>query len=187
MAVSPAKKPVKKKPAAKKKAAPKKATAKKAAPKKVTVKKAAPKKMTAKKTVARKTTPKKTNTKSAKSKAKAKMNETAQDFRSQAGDAARTAANKGKGRAAETMGGIGGAIRESAKNIDDSFGEEYGDYARGAADKVDDWAERLDGKEVDDMVDDAREFVRKRPAIAIGAAAIAGFALVRLLRSGRDA
>lgn len=163
------------------------------APAKKTVakKKAAPKKPAAKKTTARKSAaPKKTSkaaTKTSSAKAKETMNETAKDFTSQAGDAARTAAEKGKGRAAETMDSIGGAIRESATNIDDSLGEQYGDYARGAADKVNEWADRLDNKDVDDIVDDAREFVRKRPAIAIGAAAVAGFALVRLLRSGRDA
>jgi len=128
----------------------------------------------------------KAKAKKAKSKVKSKVGETASDVRSQAADAAKTAASKGKSRATETIGGISSAIRDSAGNIDQSVGEGYGDYARTAADKVDSWAEMLDGKEVEELMDDAREFVRQRPAVAIGAAAVAGFALMRLLRSGRD-
>lgn len=124
--------------------------------------------------------------KKAKSKVKSKVGETASDVRSQAADAAKTAATKGKSRATETISGISSAIRDSAGNIDQSVGEGYGDYARTAADKVDSWAEMLDNKDVEELMDDAREFVRQRPAVAIGAAAVAGFALMRLLRSGRD-
>ena len=36
------------------------------------------------------------------------------------------------------------------------------------------------------LIDDTRDFVRKSPAIAIGIAAVAGFALVRLLKTGLD-
>jgi ElaB/YqjD/DUF883 family membrane-anchored ribosome-binding protein len=35
------------------------------------------------------------------------------------------------------------------------------------------------------MVEDTRQFVRKSPAVAIGAAAAIGFVLARLVRSGR--
>ena len=42
------------------------------------------------------------------------------------------------------------------------------------------------GKSVDDLIDDTRDFVRKSPAIAIGIAAIAGFALIRLIKTGLE-
>ena len=38
----------------------------------------------------------------------------------------------------------------------------------------------------DDIVEDTRNFVRKSPALAIGAAAAVGFLLTRLIRAGRD-
>ena len=41
-------------------------------------------------------------------------------------------------------------------------------------------------RNVDDFVGDAKEFVRKSPVVAVGIAAVAGFALVRLLRTGID-
>ena len=56
-----------------------------------------------------------------------------------------------------------------------------------AADAVDGFAGQVDAKDVDDIVEDARQFVRKSPAVAIGAAAAIGFILARIVRSGRDA
>ena len=41
-------------------------------------------------------------------------------------------------------------------------------------------------KTVDDLIDDTRDFVRKSPGIAIGIAAVAGFMLVRLIKTGLD-
>ena len=52
--------------------------------------------------------------------------------------------------------------------------------------RVTNLAGRVREKNVDDFVDDAKEFVRKSPVVAIGIAAVAGFALVRLLRTGID-
>jgi len=77
-------------------------------------------------------------------------------------------------------------IHDTADALDDSIGEKYGDYIRSAANTVNDFAEKVDAKEIDDIVDDARNFVKKRPAVAIGAAAAVGFVLVRLIKSGMD-
>ena len=81
-------------------------------------------------------------------------------------------------------GPIGKLIRDSAATIDENVGKQYGDYARGAADAVDGFATKLDAKDVDALAEDARQFVRKSPAVAIGAAAAVGFVLARLFRSG---
>ena len=48
------------------------------------------------------------------------------------------------------------------------------------------FADKLRDKNVDDLIDDTRDFVRKSPGIAIGIAAVAGFALVRLIKTGLD-
>ncbi len=107
-------------------------------------------------------------------------------FKDQAGGKARDAANRSKERAAEAMGGIGKIIRESADTIDEKVGKQYGDYARTAADTVDGFADKVDGQDIDALVEDARQFIRKSPAVAIGAAAAIGFVLARVIRSGRD-
>lgn len=108
------------------------------------------------------------------------------NLKGKAAEQARSAAARGKDKAAEAVGGIGKLIRDSAGTVDDSVGKQYGDYMRSAADAVEDFAEKVDAKKVDDIVSDARDFVRKSPAIAIGAAAAVGFLISRLVRSGRD-
>lgn len=164
------------KPKAAAKPASKAKPAAKAAPKKpAMVKKPA----AAPKAVA-KATPPKGKTEDVKAKVKADMN----DFKAKATDSARAAAAKGKDRATEAVGSIGKLIRDSAATIDENVGKQYGDYARGAADAVDGFAGKMDAKDVEDIVEDARQFVRKSPAVAIGAAAAIGFVLARLVRSG---
>jgi ElaB/YqjD/DUF883 family membrane-anchored ribosome-binding protein len=115
-----------------------------------------------------------------------KVNDEMNNFKDKAADTARNAAERGKERASEAVSGIGKLLRDSAETIDSNVGKNYGDYARSAADAVDGFAEKMSAKEVDDIVGDARDFVRKSPAVAIGAAAAIGFVLVRLLRSGKD-
>jgi ElaB/YqjD/DUF883 family membrane-anchored ribosome-binding protein len=117
---------------------------------------------------------------------KTKVQDEMNNFKGKAADTARNAAERGKERASEAMTGIGKMIRDSAETIDSNVGKNYGDYARSAADAVDGFAEKINANDVDAIVDNARDFVRKSPAVAIGAAAAIGFVLVRLLRSGRD-
>ncbi len=165
------------KPKATTKAAAPKAAKPKAAPKTAsTVKlKAAPKTMV-------KAMPLKGKTEDMKSKVKDDMN----NFKAKAADGARAAAEKGKDRATEAVASISKLIRDSAATIDQNVGKQYGDYARSAADSVEGFAGKMEAKDVDDIVGEAREFVRKSPAVAIGAAAAIGFVLARLVRSGRD-
>ena len=129
-----------------------------------------------------KASPSKGKTDDIKSKVKSDMN----DFKTKATDSARAAAEKGKDRATEAVSSISKLIRDSTATIDGNVGKQYGDYARSAADSVDGFASKMDAKDVDVLVGEAREFVRKSPAVAIGAAAAIGFVLARLVRSGRD-
>ena len=108
------------------------------------------------------------------------------NFKDNATETARESAERGKDRASESVSSIGKLLRDSAATIDDNVGKNYGDYARSAADAVDGFATKMEAKDVGDLATDARDFVRKSPAVAIGAAAAIGFVLVRLIRSGRD-
>jgi len=161
---------------AKPKAAAKSAAKPKTAPKKP----AAAKKPTASPKAVAKAAPAKGKTEDVKAKVKADMN----NFKAKATDSAKAAAEKGKDRATEAVGSIGKLIRDSAATIDDNVGKQYGDYARSAADMVEGFAGKMDAKDVDAIAEDARQFVRKSPAVAIGAAAAIGFVLARLIRSG---
>lgn len=90
----------------------------------------------------------------------------------------------GKARAGGALDEIVKMINDAAGTVDEKLGEQYGQYARGAADKVAGFSEGLKAKELDDLIEDARGFVQKSPAIAIGTAAAIGFVLVRLIQSG---
>ena len=48
--------------------------------------------------------------------------------------------------------------------------------------KLEETAQSLDQKSVEELTEDAREMVRKSPAAAVGLAALAGYLLARLLR-----
>jgi ElaB/YqjD/DUF883 family membrane-anchored ribosome-binding protein len=161
---------------AKPKAAAKSAAKPKTAPKKPAV----AKKPAASPRAVAKAAPAKGKTEDVKAKVKADMS----NFKAKATDSAKAAAEKGKDRATEAVGSIGKLIRDSAATIDDNVGKQYGDYARSAADMVDGFAGKMDAKDVDAIAEDARQFVRKSPAVAIGAAAAIGFVLARLIRSG---
>jgi ElaB/YqjD/DUF883 family membrane-anchored ribosome-binding protein len=111
----------------------------------------------------------------------------AEDFARQAKEAARTAATSAKNTTGEALSGLSKLIGETAGQIDEKLGEQYGDYARRAAEAVGGAAKTLDEKDIDQLAEDARDFVRKSPAVAIGAAAIVGFVLMRMMRgSSKD-
>lgn len=108
------------------------------------------------------------------------------NMKDKAAERAREAATSGKDKASEALEGFGKILRDSAGQIDEKVGAQYGDYARKAADAVNDFADKMDAKQVDDILEDTRQFIRKSPGVAIGAAAAIGFVLARLVRSGRD-
>ena len=107
-------------------------------------------------------------------------------LRGQAGDKVRAFADEGKGKATGLLDDFSEVIKDAATSVDQKFGEDYGDYAHRAANAVSSFSGKLRDKSVDDLVDDAREFARKSPGIAIGIAAVAGFALMRLIKTGVD-
>ncbi len=102
---------------------------------------------------------------------------------SQAGDKAKDLATKGKTKAAEGLESLATLIGDSSTQVDEKLGKQYGDFARSAAQTVSGLAGSIDEKDFEELMTEAREFVRKSPAVAIGSAAVVGFMLARLLRS----
>lgn len=101
-----------------------------------------------------------------------------------AADKARDLLSQGIERSAEALASVGKLIGDTAPGIDERLGEEYGEYARRAADTIENAANSLAAKDPDELIDDTREFIRKSPAVALAGAAIVGFALARLIKSG---
>lgn len=88
-----------------------------------------------------------------------------------------------KTRASEAISGLGRMIGDSAEVIDDNIGPRYGDYARDAARSVGSAADSIRAKDIDELTEDVRQFVRKSPALAIGLATVASLVTVKLISS----
>ena len=102
----------------------------------------------------------------------------------QAADRAKDLLSQGIERSAEALANVGKLIGDTAAGIDERLGEEYGDYARRAAETIEGAANNLAAKDPEELIDDTREFIRRSPAVALAGAAIVGFALARLIKSG---
>ena len=105
-------------------------------------------------------------------------------FKGQATDKARDYAGQGVGKATDALDEAARFLEDTARTIEEKLGPQYGRYGFSAAESVSGFAEQLRGKEVDELVDDVRNLVRKSPAVAIGAAVGLGFVLARLAKAG---
>jgi hypothetical protein len=102
----------------------------------------------------------------------------------QAAGKARGFVGQGIERSAEALANVSKLVGDTASGLDERLGAEYGDYARRAAETLESTANRLASKDPDELIDDTREFIRKSPGVALAGAAIVGFALARLVKSG---
>jgi ElaB/YqjD/DUF883 family membrane-anchored ribosome-binding protein len=105
---------------------------------------------------------------------------------SQAADRARGFAGDGKVKATGAINDLARMMEDAAAQVDEKLGAQYGQYARSAAQSLGGFADQLDAKDIDELVEDVRGFVRKSPAIAIGTAAALGFVLARVVKAGLD-
>jgi len=122
----------------------------------------------------------------AKDKLVGQVREQVSTLRSQATSKARGFADDGKAKATGLLDDVSEVIGEAAEAVERKFGADYSDYAHRASGAVSGLADKLRSRTVDDLIDDTRDFVRKSPGIAIGIAAVAGFMLVRLIKTGLD-
>ena len=103
---------------------------------------------------------------------------------SQAGEKARGLVTQGLERTSEALANVSKMIGDTADGIDERLGREYGDYARRAAGALEDTANSIAGKDPDELIEDTRNFVRNSPGIALAGAAVVGFVVARLLKTG---
>ncbi|AEG48245.1 hypothetical protein Sphch_0550 [Sphingobium chlorophenolicum L-1] len=107
-------------------------------------------------------------------------------LKDQASKTAKSAAGVAKDKTGSAMQSLAKLISDTAGTVDAKLGPQYGDYARQAAETVAGAAKTLDSKDVDQLMTEARDFVRKSPAVAIGAAAVVGFVLMRLAKGSDE-
>ena len=103
---------------------------------------------------------------------------------SQAGERARGIVTQGLERTSEALANVSKMIGDTAAGIDERLGEEYGDYARRAAGSIENVANQIASKDPDELIEDTRNFVRNSPGIALAGAAVVGFVVARLFKTG---
>jgi ElaB/YqjD/DUF883 family membrane-anchored ribosome-binding protein len=103
---------------------------------------------------------------------------------SQAGDKARGLVTQGLERTSEALANVSKMVGDTADGIDERLGADYGDYARRAAGAIENVANTIAEKNPDELIEDTRNFVRNSPGIALAGAAVVGFVLARLVKSG---
>lgn len=104
----------------------------------------------------------------------------------QAAGKTRGLVGQGLERSSEALANVSKLVGDTAAGIDERLGQEYGDYARKAAGAIDNAANSLASKSPDELIDDTREFVKRSPGIALAGAAVVGFVLARLVKTGLD-
>lgn len=107
-------------------------------------------------------------------------------IKSSANDKAMGFVTQGIERSSGALTNVSSLIGDTAASLDERLGTQYGDYARSAAQTIERAASSLANKEPEELIDDARGIIRKSPGIALAGAAILGFALVRIVKSGLD-
>jgi hypothetical protein len=102
----------------------------------------------------------------------------------QAGEKARGFVTQGLERTAEALANVSRMVGDTASGIEERLGPEYGDYARRAAGSIENLANTVAEKNPDELIEDTRNFVRNSPGVALAGAAVVGFVVARLLKSG---
>lgn len=102
----------------------------------------------------------------------------------QAVDKIHALAGDGKAKAGSALDQVAQLLHDAAGQVDEKLGSQYGQYARSAADSVTSLSGAIKDKDVEELLDDARAFVTKSPAVAVGIAAALGFVLARVVQSG---
>lgn len=103
---------------------------------------------------------------------------------SQAGEKARGLVSQGLERTSEALANVSKMIGDTAPGIEERLGSDYADYARRAAGAIENVANTIAEKDPDELIEDTRNFVRDSPGLALAGAAVVGFVVARLLKTG---
>ena len=108
--------------------------------------------------------------------------DTAKDVASQATDKLKQAVDDQKSAGADYVGSLAGTIRRAAKEFDGDL-PIAGTYIRKAAAQVEGVADTIRTGNFNDLVRGAQSFARRQPTAFLGMAVLAGFGVVRFLKS----
>ncbi len=97
--------------------------------------------------------------------------------------ALRDEAEARKGRLAHRASSLVESLRAAADHLDSRSEDGIARGARYAADEVEELVTAFGSRDIREIVDEVDAFARRRPALFVGALAVAGFALGRFARS----
>jgi hypothetical protein len=109
----------------------------------------------------------------------------AKDMTGQATDKLKEAVNERTSAGAEYVGNLADTMRRAAKEFDTDL-PIAGTYIRKAAGQVESVSDSIKNGNLNDLVRNAQSFARRQPTAFLGIAVLAGFGLVRFLKSSAD-
>jgi hypothetical protein len=107
--------------------------------------------------------------------------ESAKDLASQASDKLMNTMEEQKAAGADFVRGMAGAVRRAANEFGDV--PQAAQYIRLAADRIDSVSDAFKRRDLNQLVSDVQDFARRQPTAFLGAAVLAGFAIMRFLKS----
>jgi len=112
------------------------------------------------------------------------LTESAKDAASNAGDKLRSGVEDQKNLGADYVSGLAGAVRRAAGEFDSQI-PQAGDYIRRAAEQIDGASQALRERSVRELLESVQNLARRQPTAFLGATVLAGFAVVRFLKSSK--
>jgi gas vesicle protein len=106
----------------------------------------------------------------------------AMELASDAGAKLKSTAEEQKNSGADFVSDFAGAVRRAASEFDQQI-PQAGQYIRRAAEQIDSASEALRRRDLNQLLGDVQDFARRQPTAFLGGAVLAGFALVRFLKS----
>jgi hypothetical protein len=110
----------------------------------------------------------------------------AKDVASQASEKLKGAVDERKSSGAEYVGSLANSMRRAAREFDAEL-PMAGTYIRKAASQVEGVSETIRTGSFNDLLRNAQSFARRQPTAFLGIAVLAGFGVVRFLKSSSDA
>jgi len=109
----------------------------------------------------------------------------AKDLASQTGDKVKQAVNDQRGAGADYVGSLADTMRRAAREFDTDL-PIAGTYIRKAAAQVESVSDAVRNGDFEEIVKGAQSFARRQPTAFLGLSVLAGFGVVRFLKSSAD-
>jgi hypothetical protein len=111
--------------------------------------------------------------------------DTAKNMASDAGEKLLGAVEEQKKAGAQQVRGIAQVVRTAADGLEGEI-PQAAEYVRRAAQQIENISDALERRDVGELVGQFQDFARRHPTAFLGATVIAGFALVRFLKTSAD-